>query len=332
MTRLLGCGGGGALARAQGRDRGCFIGEDRSEIWRVGKWGGFLPVAACFLHEWKPLKPTHSRKRKTDRVPTRACWAYTDAMPLELIDTKFENDLDALLHFQDVLLKAVEGARDDELNREFQVLRKMMLADSTYKQAIPPFVRRYRDLGSLWPAFKSFSPQWEPRRVEVRKQFEPALKIAERAELFVTNELGASGYDSTAWTGVSTPTDRIKAVKTLIPVTLLAIEQLIASLEAPNHNGAPPLDGAKEAIEQLRALHSALGKLLAAADEGKIFDTLNDGLATEVARYAKRAAKALRDDPIPYAFSAMILAVMSACGFGNIAGWLAGVAINMKRK
>lgn len=254
-------------------------------------------------------------------------------MPLELNDTRFGSDLDALLHFQDVLLKAVEGARDDELNHEFQVLRKMMLADPTYQQVIPPFVRRHRDLGSLWPAFKSFSPQWEPRRVEVRKQFEQALEIAERAELFVTTDSGPSGYDSTAWNGASTPADRIKAVKTLIPVTLLAIEQLIASLEAPNHNGAPPLDGTKEAIEQLRALHVALGELLAAADDGKMYDVVNNGLATEAARYAKRAAKALRDDPIPYAFSAMILAVMSACGLGgSIAGWLAGVAINMKRK
>ena len=255
------------------------------------------------------------------------------AMPLELIDTKFENDLDALLRFQDVLLKAAEGARDDELNHEFQLLRKMMLADRTYKEAIPPFIRRHRDLGSLWPAFKSFDAQWEPRRVEVRKQFEPALEIAERAELFVTNDPVPPGYDSTAWTGASKPTERIRAVKTLIPVTLLAIEQLLASLEAPNHNGAPPLDGTKEAIEQFRALHTALGALLTAADDGKLFDNVNEGLATEAARYAKRAAKALRDDPIPYAFSAMILAVMSACGLGgNISGWLAGVAINMKRK
>lgn len=254
-------------------------------------------------------------------------------MPLEFADTHFDNDLDALLRFQDVILKAAEGARDDELNHEFQVLRKMMLSDPIYKEAIPPFVRRHRDLGSLWPAFKSFSPQWEPRRVEVRKQFEPALEIAERAELFVINDSVPPGYDSAAWTGASKPADRIKAVKTLIPVTLLAVEQLIASLEAPNHNGAPQLDGTAEAIEQLRALHAVLGALLAAADDGRLFDTLNEGLAMEAARYAKRAAKALRDDPIPYAFSAMILAVMSACGVGSsIAGWLAGVAINMKRK
>lgn len=254
-------------------------------------------------------------------------------MPFELTDTPFENDLDALLRLQDILLKAAEGARDDELNHEFEVLRKMMLADPTYKEVIPPFIRRHRDLGSLWPAFKSFSPQWEPRRVEVRKQFEPALEIAERAELFVTNDPAPPGYDSAAWTGASKPADRINAVKTLIPVTLLAIEQLIASLEAPNHNGAPPLDGTEEAIQQLRTLYTVLGALLAAADDGRLFDALNEGLATEAARYAKRAAKALRDDPIPYAFSAMILAVMSACGIGGgIAGWLAGVAINMKRK
>ncbi len=102
--------------------------------------------------------------------------SYSGAMPLQLSETIFENDLDALLRFQDILLKAAEGARDAELSQEFEVLRKMMLADPTYEKVVPPFVRRHRDLGSLWPAFKSFSPQWEPRRAEVRKQFEPALE------------------------------------------------------------------------------------------------------------------------------------------------------------
>ncbi len=257
---------------------------------------------------------------------------YTEPMPLDRSDTPYENDLDILLRLQNILLEAVEVARGSELDHEYGELRKILLEDQEYVEVVPTFVRRHRDLGSLWPALKSFSPQWEPRRVEVRKQFEPALELAERAELFGTADTIPLGYDSTAWTGASKPSDRIGAVKSLIPIALHAVDHLIASLETPRHNGGPPLDGTQEALENLRLLHKALGDLLNAADEGKLTDTLNDGLATEAARYAKRAAKSLRDDPFPYAFSATILAVLSACGLPTIGGYLAGVAINMKRK
>jgi hypothetical protein len=256
----------------------------------------------------------------------------TTIMPLDRTDTYFENDLDVLLRLQGILLEAVEGARGAELNHEYGIVRRMLLADATYKDMVPTFVRRHRDLDSLWPALKSFSPQWEPRRVEVRRQFEPCLELAERAELFGNNDTSPQSYDSKAWTGASTPSDRIIAVKTLIPIALHAVDNLIASLETPSHNGGPPLDGTQEAIENLRALHRALSELLEAADEGKLGEPLTNGFAAEAARYAKRAAKALRDDPIPYAFSGTILAVMSACGLPGIGGYLAGVAVNMKRK
>lgn len=136
-------------------------------------------------------------------------------MSLALDDTLFENDLDALLRLQGILLEAVEGNRGPELDHEYRELRRILLADEAYGESIPTFVRRHRDLGSLWPAFKSFSPQWEPRRVEVRSQFEPALAIAERAELFGIADTNPSSYDSTAWTGATKPADRVIAVKTL---------------------------------------------------------------------------------------------------------------------
>ncbi|MEG8045601.1 hypothetical protein QP175_04905 [Sphingomonas aerolata] len=109
-------------------------------------------------------------------------------MPLALADTQFESDLDALLRLQGVLLEAAEGARGPELDQEYKELRRILLEDTTYSDVIPTFVRRYRDLGSLWPAFKSFSPQWEPRRGEIRKQFEGALATAERTE-FLENRV-----------------------------------------------------------------------------------------------------------------------------------------------
>lgn len=253
-------------------------------------------------------------------------------MPLALNDTQFDNDLDALLRLQAILLQATEGGRGAELDHEYQELRRLLLGDHTYSDVIPTFVRRHRDLGSLWPTLKSFSPQWEPRRVEVRNQFEGALATAERIEFFGKPGDAPAGYDSSAWTGAIKGADRVKAVKTLLPIARNAVEHLIATLEAPRHNGGPPLDEAVAAIEALRQLHRTLGEMLVAADEGKLTDAYNGGLPTEAARYAKRAARALRDDPMPYAVSATILAIMTACGMPGIGGYLTGVALSMKKK
>ena len=97
-------------------------------------------------------------------------------------------------------------------------------------------------------------------------------------------------------------------------------------MEEPRHNGGPPLDEMAAAVENLRELHRVLGEMLIAADEGKLSKAFNEGLPVEAARYAKRAAKALRDDPMPYAVSATILAIMTACGMPDIGGYLTGVA------
>jgi hypothetical protein len=252
-------------------------------------------------------------------------------MPLDRTNIEFENDLDAIMRLQDIILQAVEGRRDGDLDKEYRDLRSALLEDPEYRGVVPKFVSRYRDLGSLWPVLKSFSPQWEPRRVEVRRQFEPALQAAELFEMFGSNGSRSTDYDSTAWTGATRPADRIIAVKTLIPVALPSIDQLISSLEAPRHNGGPPLDGTADAIHNLRLLHKVLGNLLTAADEGRLFDATNNDLGAEVARYAKRAARALRDDPIPYAMSGLLLGTLTACGFPGIGGFLSGVAGNIKR-
>lgn len=258
-------------------------------------------------------------------------------MPLDLTqrEGQFANELDFLLHFQNILLRAVEGARDAQIDSEYRELRAALLADPKYEELIPPFVQRHRDLGSLWPELKSFSPQWEPRRVEVRRQFERAIAEADRIDPFGPkgfNMLGDPPYDSAAWTGASRPAARLVAVRTLLPVANAAIERLIQSLEEPRHNGGPPLDTTIEAIGSLRSLHTLLGGILQAADEGTLEAVYHDGMVAEACRYAKRAAKKLRDDPMPYAMSAMLLAVLTACGFPGLGGFLSGVAANIQRK
>ncbi|MGW8135766.1 hypothetical protein [Sphingomonas zeae] len=249
-------------------------------------------------------------------------------MPLDLsaYQGRFASDLDFLLGFQDLLLRAVEGARDDQLNADYRLMRDTVLNSEQYAGLAPAFIRHHADLGSLWPALKSFSPQWEPRRVEVRRQFEPAIAAADTPYI-----VGDPPFPSSSWTGAIRPIDQIVATKTMLPVAQSAIEQLIAALNSPRHNGGPPLDGVEDAIRDLRALHSALGEVLAAADTGGLDIAYNGGLAREVSQYAKRAARKLRDDPIPYAMSGLILTVLSACGFPGIGGFLSGVAANMKR-
>lgn len=265
-------------------------------------------------------------------------------MPIQIENDgpeRYENDLEVVLRLPDILLQAAEGQRGPELDREYRDLRKALLADPSYEMIIPKFVRRHRDLGSLWPTFKSFSPQWEPRRQEVREQFEPLLAEAERMlapENIATGDHAEAevvrrpGYDPSAWTGATGPTERVLAVKTLMPIAQNAVEQLIAILAAPGHNGGPPLDEVEEALGELRQLHEALETLLTAADEGKLTEAFNDGFATEAARYAKRAARALRNDPVPYAIAASVLAVLTACGLPGIGGFLSSVAIQMKKK
>jgi len=224
---------------------------------------------------------------------------------------------------------------------DYRYLRRALLADPSYEMEIPKFVRRHPDLGSLWPTLKSVSDQWDPRRKEVRHQFEPLIAEAERMVLSANVVIGdhaeaevvrRPGYDPSAWTGASSHVERVQAVKTLVPVAQNAVEQLLAMLDIPGHNGGPPLDEVEEAIGELRQLHAALGTLLGAADEGRLLEAFNGGLATETARYAKRAARALRDDPVPYAIAASVLAVLTACGLPGIGGFLSSVALQMKKK
>lgn len=237
-------------------------------------------------------------------------------------------NLEQLVQLQEVVLLAAEGIRNAEAEADYTDLRMQLVADSRYNDAIPSFVRRHRDLASMWPALKSFSPQWEPRRQEIRQQFEPALQLAEDLDAAADPRT----TDSSAWTGASTSAERTIAVKTLLPVAIAAVDQLIDTLETPGHNGGPPRDETVEAIANLRALHKALGELLTAADEGRLQDAFAGGLPVEIARFAKRAAKNLRDDPLPYAMSALFLSICSACGISGIGGYLSGVAMAMKRK
>lgn len=241
---------------------------------------------------------------------------------------KFESDLDALTAFQNVLLQAAEGARHAELDAEYRELRTYLLRNEEYADLVPRPVRQNRDLAAFWSEFKSFNPQWEPRRQWIREQFGPLFDRAELLDQAKSEPLSAS---SQSWTGIASRSERLVAVQTLFPLARAAIESLIDELSKPSSNGGPILDEKQEAIDQLRLLHSALGALLDSIELGRFDDEMGGGLAADAARYAKRAAKALKDDPMPYLAAGLLLGILSACGLEGIGGYLSGVALTIRK-
>jgi hypothetical protein len=136
---------------------------------------------------------------------------------------------------------------------------------------------------------------------------------------------------SSAWTGIEGRAERLRAVRNLLPLAQAAVEGMIVSLSDTGGNGAPLLDEREEAVGYLRQLHTALGDLLAAAETGHLDDELGQGLAAEAARYATRAARALRDDPMPYITSGLLHGVLAACGLPAVGSFLGGIAQTIRK-
>ncbi|MBO9696673.1 MAG: hypothetical protein J7499_10795 [Sphingopyxis sp.] len=214
----------------------------------------------------------------------------------------------------------------------YPAMRADLLRNPQYNGLAPTFLKRCRDTSALWSFAKSVDGSWEPRRQFLREQFEPLLDYLEGGAVTGAQQRMPGLYDASAWTGVSEPAQRARAVHALVPLAQAAIEALIAQLEAPGHNGGPPLDEIDAALEHLRKLHTSLGELLLVADEGGLFSSRGEGLMVEAARYGRRAAKALKNDPVPYALSATLLGLLTACGFPGIGGYLSGIAIALKKR
>lgn len=262
-----------------------------------------------------------------------------------------QGDEDAIFRLQEILLRLVEGERDSELDAEYKALRQALLDNAEYGDVVPRIIRVHRDLGGLWPYMKSFDPQWEPRRKHVREELEPLFKRAdELARQDNASDPPWPGESSSQandpedsyspesiiadpadWTGMQSRAQRLAAAKSLLPVARASIERLIEELSKRSHNGGPPLEETEEAIQNLRELHRVLGTILEAVEGNNWSAVEGQGLPAEAARYAKRFARSVRNDPMPYAASALLLGVLTACGFPNIAAYLAGVAVTVRK-
>lgn len=240
-----------------------------------------------------------------------------------------EEMFERVLSFQHEMIDYFAGGKT--LSEEYyKSMRSELLSEPSIRNLVPKWLRRNKDLAELWSFAKSVDPSWEPRRQFIREQFEPLLDFLEQNEHSSAASMPGK-YDANAWTGAQSTLQQAKAIKTLVPVAQAAIGTLIKHLEQPSHNGGPPLDEVEFALGRLRKLHDALGMLLTAVDDGKLKDTLQTGLIVEIARYGKQAARALKNDPLPYALSGVLLAVFTACGFDGLGGYLGGIAMAIKK-
>ena len=90
--------------------------------------------------------------------------------------TQLKNAHDALLRLQDILIRSSNGDLGPEINREYKLVRSLLMRDGSYNYAIPEFIRRHRDIGSLWSKVKAFSPEAEDRVTILKGHFVQALR------------------------------------------------------------------------------------------------------------------------------------------------------------
>jgi len=220
---------------------------------------------------------------------------------------------------ESILINTADGRRSVADDRQYPDLRNTLISRGL---EMPALVLTHPTLDSFAAAIRKLATKDERVR-QVRDQFEPFFdELDQRA---------SSEADSTMWTGTEGRAARLKLVRGLLPLAQSAVDSMIATLSEPNANGAPLLDSRLDAIEELRKLHHALGELLTAVDNGHLDDDLGENLQAEVARYGKRAARALRDDPMPYLSSALLLGLFTACGIPGLGAYLSGIALTVQK-
>lgn len=219
---------------------------------------------------------------------------------------------------QSILINAAEGRRSVGDDAGYNKLRRELVRRPLN---VPHLVTTHPTVDSFAAFIRGINDRRDRVR-KVREQFEPLFRALEASE---------DQIDAAIWTGTTGRAARLKIVRKALPVAQAAIDTLIDSLSELGPNGGPILDEHDEAIGHLRELHRTLGELLEAAEAGHLDDDLGQGLMAEGARFAKRAARALSRDPMPYATSSLLLTVLWTCGFPTIGAHLSAVALTIQK-
>lgn len=210
------------------------------------------------------------------------------------------NDEEALQRLQTLCLGACDGIQDLSDDSRYKALRRSLLGRS--------------DLRALAPAFLAAQPSLEAfvrhvretkdrtlRRDMVREQFKPLWEEVK----------GSDPVASSGWTGRASPREQAAVIQALAPVALEAVRRLIDDEERTRDNGGPVDADRAVALQQLKALHEALGELIASVEHGR-----------PIAPVLKRLHSIKQEAKVAVGKAAAALPVTTSAliAFGSVAG------------
>lgn len=268
-------------------------------------------------------------------------------------------DEEAISALRDFSLKALdENTRSSEELANYQALRITLLEHPEFRDLAPSFIKGGSNFFGIRALMSEEAKEENVRRDELAKgwidqAFAPLFKRADDLKVADAIEATASIIEegdtlrsqaelgplpderrspSSSWTGLTTARERIVAIQIMFPPALDAIEGLINKLEEAGHNGGPPLDELSLSLTALRELHKALGALLALADDGYLGSDKGQGAIIEIAKFAERFAKLVKDDPVRFGVAGMIAGVASLIiGPAALVGAGVSAVLNAKR-
>ena len=166
------------------------------------------------------------------------------------------SDGEALQRLQTLCLAACDGIQDLADDARYKALRRVLLSRTDLRPLAPAFIAAQPGLEAFVRHVREIRDR-NLRREMVRDQFR-ALR----------DEIGEPRpIDAAAWTGRRSPPHYAAIVQALAPVALEAVQRLIDDEERALGNGGPVDADRAIALEQLRALHHALGDLIAAIEQ-----------------------------------------------------------------
>lgn len=140
--------------------------------------------------------------------------------------SKSLNDLELTQRVQSILINAAGGRRSVGDDAQYDDLQKELFRR---KLDAPGFVKTHASVDPFNAQIKGASNKVD-RVAQVRDQFAATL---------VSIEAASAGENSAAWTGIQTPTTKLKAVRAPLPLAQAAVEGMIAVFEEPGDNGGP---------------------------------------------------------------------------------------------
>jgi hypothetical protein len=149
-------------------------------------------------------------------------------------------------------LGACDGIQDLADDSRYKALRRAILNRVDLRPLTPAFVAAQPNLAAFVRHVRETKDR-NQRREMVRSEFGPLLEEVE----------SGSSVSASGWTGRVSAREQAIVVQALAPSAMLAIERLIDDEVQRRDNGGPIDDDREDALLHLRALHSAVGELIA---------------------------------------------------------------------